>query len=225
MRVLASGSSGNAYVLDNILIECGISYDRILKLNNYKKIKYCIGSHSHGDHFKYAREIMSKGIRVYASAGTFRQAGIGKNYFASSVRAGGVYEIGDWTVECYEAEHDADEPLYFVFEKENERILFSTDNAFIHERHEGLTEIYLEANYDEELLEQNIGAGLVPDARTQAILGHMSLQTAENYLCSLDLSKCRKITLLHLSNRNSHEAEFIKHIEKKTGIPTYGGLE
>ena len=168
---------------------------------------------------------MSKGIRVYASAGTFRSAGIDRNYFASSVRAGGTYGIGDWTVECYEAEHEADEPLYFVLSRGAEKILFSTDNAVIHEKHEGLTEIYLEANHDEELLESNIEAGLVPDARTQAILGHMSVQTAEDYLCSLDLSKCKKITLLHLSDTNSNEAEFIKRIERKTGIPTYGGFE
>ena len=49
MRVLASGSSGNAYLLDNILIECGISFDKILKGVNYqlKEVKWCLVTHGH----------------------------------------------------------------------------------------------------------------------------------------------------------------------------------
>ena len=51
---LGSGSSGNAYILEceneSLLIECGISWDKILKGLNYKLsnvVGVCV-SHAHG---------------------------------------------------------------------------------------------------------------------------------------------------------------------------------
>lgn len=51
---LGSGSSGNAYILEceneSLLLECGISWDKILKGLNYKLLNVvgvCV-SHAHG---------------------------------------------------------------------------------------------------------------------------------------------------------------------------------
>jgi len=221
MRVLASGSKGNAYTLDDILIDCGIPFDRILKRNKFEKIRYCLLDHIHSDHTKSINDVIKHGIKVYASRDTFASLKLKSKANCYAIRAGGTYELGDWTVYPYEAEH-CDGALYFVLEKGTEKILFSTDNAVIHEDHAGLTEIYIEANYSEELLNTNIEKGLIDPARINAVTAHMSIESCCDWLSRQDLSKVRSITLLHLSENNAHELEFINRVQKLTGIPTYG---
>ena len=221
MRVLASGSKGNAYTLDDILIDCGIQFDRILKRNRFEKIRYCLLSHWHGDHSKAVNDVIKHGIKVYASAETFARLKLKSKANCYAIRAGGVYELGDWIVYPYEAEH-CEGALYFVLEKGSEKILFSTDNAVIHEDHAGLTEIYIEANYSEKLLDYNIEKGVIDPARINAIKAHMSVEGCCDWLSRQDLSKVRSITLLHLSENNAHEKEFINKVQILTGIPTYG---
>jgi glyoxylase-like metal-dependent hydrolase (beta-lactamase superfamily II) len=199
MRVLASGSKGNAYTLDDILIDCGIPFDRILKRNKFEKIKYCLLSHWHGDHSKAVNDVIKHGIKVYASRDTFASLKLKSKANCYAIRAGGTYELGDWTVYPYEAEH-CDGALYFVLEKGTEKILFST----------------------EELLNTNIEKGLIDPARINAVTAHMSIESCCDWLSRQDLSKVRSITLLHLSENNAHELQFINRVQKLTGIPTYG---
>ena len=76
IKVLASGSSGNCYLLETeketLIIECGIRYRDILKGLNFdlNKVVGCLISHEHGDHSKAINEIMNAGIDVYMSVGT-----------------------------------------------------------------------------------------------------------------------------------------------------------
>lgn len=225
MKILASGSAGNCYMLDdNLMIECGLPLKKIKRLNGFVLPKACVGTHEHFDHFKYFKEFLDNGINVYASAGTWASKGISEHHRAFTIRAGYEYEICDWTVSPLEAEHNANEPLAFLFEKGSDRILFATDTACLHDEPTGLTEIYIEANYSEALLEQNIATGLVPAERTEAVLGHMSFEYCMDYLCRLDLTNCRSITLLHLSSANSNRADFIKQLQQRTGVPVYEGV-
>src|SRR5690606_4135618 len=130
----------------------------------FEKIKHCLADHWHGDHTKSMDDVIKHGIKVYASAETFARLKLKSKANCYAIRAGGVYELGDWIVYPYEAEH-CEGALYFVLEKGSEKILFSTDNAVIHEDHAGLTEIYIEANYSEKLLDYNIERGVIDPAR------------------------------------------------------------
>ncbi|HFL1025859.1 MBL fold metallo-hydrolase [Listeria monocytogenes] len=53
---IASGSKGNAYVISSgrsqLLIECGINFDKIRKALNFdlSAVEGCLISHEHGDH-------------------------------------------------------------------------------------------------------------------------------------------------------------------------------
>lgn len=222
IKVLASGSKGNAYMVGNgILLECGIPYDSFLKKAGYPKIRACILTHFHSDHAKYIDTIHRYRIPIYASRETLTRLNLKSYENCFAIRADCDYEINGVTVYPYDAEH-CDGALYFVFEKDSERVLFSTDNAVIHEDHSGLTEIYIEANYSEKLLDYNIEKGLIDPARINAIKAHMSVEGCCDWLSHQDLSKVRSITLLHLSENNAHEKEFINKVQILTGIPTYG---
>jgi len=51
IKIIGSGSNGNAYVLENnneqILIECGLPYNKLVKEINFGKLCGAIISHSH----------------------------------------------------------------------------------------------------------------------------------------------------------------------------------
>ena len=68
LKVLASGSKGNCYILESptgsLLIEAGIHWKEILKGLDYdiSKVVACLISHEHKDHSKAVIEVMSAGI-------------------------------------------------------------------------------------------------------------------------------------------------------------------
>ena len=65
LNILGSDSrTGNCYILENdkeaLVIECGVSFDKIKKALNFKlsKVCGCIVTHGHGDHAKAIHDMM-----------------------------------------------------------------------------------------------------------------------------------------------------------------------
>ena len=83
VNVLGSSSRGNCYIVSDgvtrLLLDCGVPIKRILPMIDFKpdSVAGCLVTHSHGDHVKSARELMFRGIKVYASAGCIGAADIG----------------------------------------------------------------------------------------------------------------------------------------------------
>ena len=76
----------------------------------------------------------------------------------------------------------------------------------------------VEANYSEDILNDNIESGRVPAAQKNRIIkSHMSLKTVKDMLRANDLSQVKEIHLLHLSDRNSSAKLFKKEIQELTG--------
>ena len=71
IKILASGSSGNAYVVNDgktiLLLDAGIPFTQIQKGMNYKtsQISACLVTHRHGDHAKAVPKLLERGIPVY----------------------------------------------------------------------------------------------------------------------------------------------------------------
>lgn len=72
LKVLSSGSHGNAYILEcgneQLLIELGIKWKDILKGLDYDltKVQGCIASHHHSDHLKSIKNALKSGLSVYS---------------------------------------------------------------------------------------------------------------------------------------------------------------
>lgn len=47
-RIIGTGSKGNSVLIDNILVDCGVSYKRISRY--LKDVKYLLLTHIHSDH-------------------------------------------------------------------------------------------------------------------------------------------------------------------------------
>jgi len=228
ITTLASGSSGNAYHIDDghtqLLIECGIRFGDIQKALNFKtsNLAGCLISHEHKDHSKGLKEVLRSGINVYASQGTIDAEGI-EHHRLKPIEAKKSISIGTWKVLPFDVEHDVNEPLGFLLmNKQGEKLLFATDTYYVRYRFKGLTHIMIEANYSMDILEENIASGTVPKImRKRLIRSHFSLENVKEFLRANDLSKVQEIHLMHLSNNNSDENRFKKEIQELTGKPVY----
>lgn len=228
IKTLASGSSGNAYLIDDghsqLLLECGINFKDIQIALNFKTsdISGCLVSHEHKDHSKGIKDVLRAGIDVYTSQGTADAEGI-KHHRLKIIESKKTYSIGTWKVLPFDVEHDVNEPLGFLLMNEvGDKLLFATDTYYVRYRFKGLTHIMVECNYSMDILEENIASGRVHKAMKRRLLkSHFSLENVKEFLKANDLSKVQEIHLMHLSNDNSDEARFKREIQELTGKPVY----
>lgn len=226
LKVLGSGSSGNSYILESptgsLLIEAGIPWKQILQGLNYdiSKIVGCLISHEHQDHSRAVNDAMKAGIDVYMSGGTMDLWPM-FNHRMNLIRSGKQFIIGDFAILPFNVEHDANEPLGFLiqYRTTKERLLFITDSYYCKYKFRDINYLLIECNYIKETLDENIENGYIPEAMKPRLLqSHFSLENVKEFLKANDLSQCREIILLHLSDRNSDQEQMIREIREVTGI-------
>lgn len=225
IKVIASGSSGNCYLVSDgktkFLLDCGIPIKRIQKASGYRLSDYsfCLLTHEHGDHSKAAKDLLRYGLNVYSGHGTLEALGI-SSYNAKPVKAREMFSEGSLDIIPLEAEHDAAEPLnYYIASKvTGDRLAYITDTYYMRYKLDGLTQILLEINYDEDTLQENQGINALPYAK-RVWKSHMGLETAFEFLKANDLSKLREIYVIHISNQNGNEKKIKDTIQQVTGVP------
>jgi len=226
IKILASGSSGNAYFVSDgktpLLLEAGIPFRLIQQGLNFEvsRLAGCLISHEHQDHAKAAHEIMRAGIDCYMSKGTAEALRL-QGHRLHIIEALTQFHIGTWAIKPFQLHHSAAEPLGFLMANQShEKLLFATDTAYIAHRFEGLTHLMIEANYSLPLLKDNTPSS---DLRRSILQDHMSLETLVGMLRANDLSKVEEIHLLHLSGNNSDADMFKRKVQEITGKPVYLG--
>jgi len=229
ITVLASGSTGNAYIIGDkhttLLLDAGIPFKAIQVGSGFqvRRLSGCFVTHAHQDHSKAAKDLARFGVDVYTSRGTMDACGLDGHRF-KPVRALEELTVGTFQVLPFDVEHDAPEPLGFLFTSRatGEKLLYFTDTYFVRYRFRGLTHIMAECNYSEEGLRRSVEAGYVPVERVPRLLkSHMSLEHLLDMLRANDLSRVRQIYLLHLSRDNSDERRFREEVQKLTGAEVY----
>jgi phosphoribosyl 1,2-cyclic phosphodiesterase len=225
IRVLASGSGGNAYVLEHdrhqLLLEAGIRYQDLQRGLAFRvsNLDGCLVSHEHGDHGQAAARVAAAGVNVYATRGTLDAIGL-RGHRARALAPLHSIEVGPWRVMAFPAIHDAAEPCGFLIGAGESLLLYVTDTAFCPYRFEGLTAVMVEANYSMEILQRNLEAGRLPATQmARVIRNHLSIERCVELLQANDLSRVAEIHLLHLSNGNSDAVEFKRRVERATGRP------
>lgn len=224
LKVICSGSRGNAYLLENeeeaLLIECGVNIMDIKKAIDFKvnKISGAICTHEHGDHAKSINEVLGAGINVYATAGTFQNS-TSKNTVSSRkivIPQKGQFKVGSFNVISFPTIHDVAEPCGFLINhKDCGTVLFLTDTVYCPYTFKGLNNIIIEANYDADIINEKLGDKKF--LRDRIYNSHMSIETCMDFLLANDLSQVNNIVLIHLSDSNSHEINFAKKVSGITG--------
>lgn len=226
LKVLSSSSKGNCYILESptgsLLLECGLPWKQILQGLNYdiSNVVGCLVSHEHKDHSKTIEDVAKAGIDVYTSQGTIDALGL-NHYRINGVQVKKHFTAGDFLVISFDTEHDAADPRGFLiqYQPTKEKLLFITDSYYCKYKFRDINYLLIECNYIKETLDKNIENGYINEAMKPRLLqSHFSLENVKEFLKANDLSQCREIVLLHLSDSNSDANQMIREIEEVTGI-------
>lgn len=222
IKVIATGSRGNFYILEAgeeiLLLECGIQIKEIKKALNFdlSKVKGCLLTHSHNDHCKAIEEVL-KFTDVFTSKGTKEelQERFDLNRHCFEVEHNKPFEIGSFMIVPFNTQHDTKEPLGFlIYHEELGNIIFATDTYYLKYKFRNIDHVLVECNYNEEIIDH------LPSYRARLLKSHMSLENLKDTLKTWDLSKTKKIILIHLSEENADKDLYQKVIKEATGIET-----
>jgi len=214
LAVLGSGSGGNAAVIDaggtRLLVDAGLSAKQIrLRLQAMgiepASLDGILLTHEHGDHISGLRVFLkSFALPVYATPAT-RQV-VAENLDAVNWRifeSGRKFEVGQIEVESFAVPHDAVEPVGFVFRREERVVGLVSDSGHVTpailERLRETQVLFVEANYDDALLEADERRPWSTKQRIASRHGHLSnAQTAE-LVAELAGGRLERVVLGHLS--------------------------
>ncbi len=229
IKVMASGSTGNAYQVSDgktsLLLDAGIPLKRIQEGLGYRvtEIAGCLVTHSHQDHSKAIKGLARLGVDIYTSRGTIDACGLA-GHRIKPVKSLQEVTVGSFKVLPFDVQHDAPEPLGFLITSmaTGEKLLYFTDTYYLKYRFNGLTHIMAECNYDLDTMRQSVDDGNVPEFVAKRIIkSHMSLEHLIDMLRANDLSRVRQIYLLHMSKNNSNDTKYRESIQRLTGAEVY----
>ena len=201
--IIQSGSKGNATILEHnnrlLLIDDGISYISIKSalesLNfNIMNVEALLITHEHSDHTKGIKYLPP--LPIYTKEGTYDGDNVNYiDYFKP-------FELIGLKITPLLTSHDAINPCGFLFENQDEKLVYMTDTGYIPE----LSLDYMN-NADYYIIESNHDVNMQLDSNRPAQLinrilsdeGHLSNVDSASYMASLIGQRTKQIFLAHIS--------------------------
>lgn len=179
------------------------------------------------DHAKAVKDLMKAGIDCYMSEGTAKALGTSGHrlYKFSGIKKGDIltykpFKLASYTIIPLALIHDVLEPTGYLIEDSmtGESVLFVTDTAYMIYKIPAVDYIMIECNYVKSVLDEKVEQGKINvSLRNRIVKNHMSLETLVEALKAADLSRCKKIYVLHLSDGNSNEEMIKRQIQEVSG--------
>lgn len=215
--VLASGSTGNATIIDTseakLMVDAGLSARRLEQLMemremNPRDLDGIVVTHEHSDHIKGLRVLARKyELPVYANEKTWKamekHAGDIPDNNRHVVETGETLTFGKLEVDTFAISHDAAEPMGLCFSLDGMKLGLATDLGYVSDK--VLAKIIdadvlvLESNHDIEMLR----VGTYPwniKRRILSDVGHLSNEAAGEVLSKImEAGRVRRVYLAHLS--------------------------
>ncbi len=214
--VLGSGSTGNSTIVEcgstRILIDAGLSAKQLcVRLESLDidpaSISGILITHEHGDHVGGLKSFLKKHpVPLYATAETahvVREMNIG-NADWITFEAGQDFAINHLQIGSFAIQHDAVDPVGYVVSNGVFRFGLLSDAGFVTQsvkQHlKNLTALFVEANYDEELLELDTKRPWSIKQRIASRHGHLSNVQVEELIRDIAHSSLNRIVFGHLSS-------------------------
>ena len=134
-----------------------------------------------------------------------------------------IYRIPPFDILPFDTIHDAADPIGFIVRCDGEYLLFATDTKYIRQKFPyPFSIIALEASYDKDILQEMVDTKSIEESVAKRLLdSHQEKSVCLNYIQKFcNLSKCREVHLLHLSNANISKKQTAKEFEKELFIST-----
>lgn len=215
LRCLASGSQGNAYILEckneTLLIELGLNWTAIKKGLNYdlSNVVAVLVSHKHFDHL-YKPSLLSalkSGLNVFSNK---EVESIYKGVKALSV--GVKTQIGGFKIQPLPLKHNVENYGFIITHNEFGKLLFCTDCATMPYKVKDCNHILIEANYSDDIIVDNMCNN---EFSRSASENHLEIGQTIDVLKHNYSPELQTVVLLHLSNGNSNAKEFIQRVKNE----------
>jgi len=218
--VLGSGSGGNATIIEagevRLLVDAGLSAKQLvdrMKASGVdpSALRGVLLTHEHGDHVRGLRVLMkSLSVPVFATPATshvVRDGGVDTARW-KLFESGASFELDGLCVQSFAVPHDAVEPVGFVFRHEEKALGLLSDSGhvtrLIAERLRGVSSLFVEANYDEALLDADTKRPWSTKQRISSRHGHLSNSQTAALVAELVPAGLRRVVLGHLSRDCNH---------------------
>lgn len=220
ISVLASGSTGNSLYLETdkkrILVDAGLSGKKVVSLlaevgKKPEDLDAILVTHEHVDHIKGVGVLARKyNLDVYANEGTWQAMDQALGKLAPeqkhTFKMGTTMTLGDMDIESFGVSHDAAQPQFYRFYRNNKSFAMLTDTGYCSDYLRGVikgADAYLiESNHDLEMLRM----GAYPWSLKQRILGdkgHLSNEDGALVMTDVITDNTKRIYLGHLSKENN----------------------
>ena len=227
LKVVGSSSSGNCYVVYNrdeaLVIEAGVPLRRLKEAMGFDLSSVCgvLISHSHGDHGGRAKEYIKDAMDCYMPPETAKELSL-EGHRVHHLKKNKRAKIGSFVVTPFLLEHDVTCYGYLIDHPDSGLFPFITDAMSIKYDFGKISNILIEANYDQGILDSKtmtMETSYVVHERV--VRSHMDISVCKSYLQRIDKSSLNNIVLLHLSRAHSNAESFRREIEEATGRPTW----
>lgn len=214
--VLGSGSAGNSTIIEcgstRILIDAGLSAKQLcLRLDSLRidpsTLSGILLTHEHGDHVRGLKNFLRKyPVPIFATAETahvVREQNIGEVVW-KTFEAGQAFSIDHLAIESFPIQHDAVDPVGYVIASSDFRFGLLSDVGFVTSgvklRLKNLSALFVEANYDDALLEADTKRPWAIKQRIASRHGHLSNDQVGELLREIAHPDLCQIVFGHLSS-------------------------
>lgn len=214
--ILGSGSSGNAALVEcdglRLMIDAGLSAKQLtLRLAQVgiapESLDGILLTHEHGDHVRGLRVFLKQyPLPVFATAATsrlVRETGIANGKW-KVFEAGQAFAIGTATIDSFTIQHDAVDPVGFVIRDASKGLGLLSDAGFVTrsmtDKLRGVHGLFVEANYDENLLEADTKRPWSIRQRISSRHGHLSNEQMMELIREIAHPELGRVVLGHLSS-------------------------
>ena len=164
-------------------------------------------THEHGDHVRGLKVFLKQyPLPVFATAATARV--VRETVIAGGLwklfESGQTFSIGAATIDSFSIQHDAVDPVGFVIHHQSKRLGMLSDAGFVTrsmtEKLRDLNGLFIEANYDEGLLEADIKRPWSIKQRISSRHGHLSNSQVLELVREIAHPALGRVVLGHLSS-------------------------
>jgi phosphoribosyl 1,2-cyclic phosphodiesterase len=239
--VLGSGSGGNATVVEaggmRLLVDAGLSAKQlVLRMIQVgidpSQLDGVLLTHEHGDHVRGLKILLKQfNIPVFTTAATarvVRETGINGGTW-KTFEAGQSFEVGGVSIDSFAIQHDAVDPVGFVIGHDTRRFGVVSDAGFVTrsmtERLRNLNSLFVEANYDDALLEADMKRPWSTKQRISSRHGHLSNRQVAELLSEIAHPLLSRVVLGHLSSDCNRPEVAIGHLRACLDGLGHGSIE